>query len=138
MPRTPSALRKKGRVNGRKGSGDWEGEHTEAKWKAGKGLAKSNRNGTRIHLLFSDAEETLRQRARQGKKGFLVSWLFESAVRVCLFFFTSSSSQLSQQARKICKKADQFLSPLFSSLFSSPTVCFVFLVWSLEEMVRYA
>ena len=86
MPRTPSALRKKGRVNGRKGSGDWEGEHNEAKWKAGKGLAKSNRNGTRIHLLFSDAEKLCDKERDKERKAF---WFlgFLNLLFACVFFF---------------------------------------------------
>ena len=69
MPGTPSRRSGKGQSERKKGSGDWEGEHNEAKRKAGKKALQIQTGMGQEYICFFDAED-LRQRARKGKKGF--------------------------------------------------------------------
>lgn len=59
-------------------------------------------------------------------------WLLDFLILlfVCVLFFIRARLSFHSRREKICKKADQFLSPLFSSPLISLAVCFMFLVCS--------
>jgi len=97
------AQEKRARVKWKKGMWRLLGRGEQQRGSNGKrekrALQSSNRNGTRIHLLFSDAEENFATKSETRKERlFLVARvLIFSVYRACL------SSAL-RQFRRICRK----------------------------------
>lgn len=80
-------------------------------------LQSSNRNGTRIHLLFSDAEKLCDKERDKERKAFLVARLFDSAVCVSFFLFELVSAFTAGEKKSARRLTNSSL--LFSPLRSS-------------------